>query len=702
MAEEEGANVEVEAPAELTAFAQSVAQTGPFVGSLAAAEASAQQGTTTETAEAADSAATERVTTQRTTAVAAAAGAEDARIVQAAVDDREQSATRNTLRGVQDMQGMEMIMLFFALLLGLGGRTDGLGSDQALRQLAEAFGSDGDQFVNTVRTYQNGDRSSSSAYAAATSLGKSVDPASIDMDAARATISEYGGSDNPLLALIYEHESGGDYNRVYSRDGSYQTMPLTDMTINEVLAWQDSYVADGSPSSAAGALQVIRGTLRTSVDEMGLTGNEIFDEEMQDRIAYHLLDKRGYDEYLRGEIDETTFGRSLAQEWASMPVLAGTQGQQRYVQAGESYYASDGLNRSGTAPATVMAAMRLAREDYLNPTAPGAFAGDPAIAEQFGNTITLAAPMGTNARMTSDFGPRDLRMSPMHRGIDLVPTEGGSRRIEAQQPMVFLHASHEAGFGHRAAFLLGHDDSGTPITVHYAHGANAVTHLTPGDVVLPGDYIMEMGNTGRSTGAHLDVRVHVGDHVIDPQLAMTSDLSDSKNNERLIAAAEDVLDGTARTGTYGAVMAPALRTAAVQRGVAELNAMREEAALLAQQQAAEDRLAAEAAVAAEEEETLVADAGSAGDGSTYDEAGVTAAATPAAVTIDDELAPSKATPVASLSAEFGSPDQPQGTDQVAAANETPPSEEDTAPEEVILAANGTGGAPGLGRTGTAV
>jgi hypothetical protein len=49
----------------------------------------------------------------------------------------------------------------------------------------------------------------------------------------------------------------------------------------------------------------------------------------------------------------TEFGKRLAQEWASFPVLAGTQGAHRYVREGETFYAGDGLNKSLVKPEQV-------------------------------------------------------------------------------------------------------------------------------------------------------------------------------------------------------------------------------------------------------------------------------------------------------------------------------------------------------------
>lgn len=303
----------------------------------------------------------------------AQAAAAEAQATRTAAQENEQAASRSTMRTVQDMQGMEMLMFLFMLLLGIGGDETGLGSDEALRGLANAFGADGDEFINTVRSYQRGDSTISEA---ATRLNRSVNVDTADLEEARAVIREYGGDDNPLLGLIArsEHkgnydEENGNYNIVYGG----REVPLTTMTINEVIAWQQNFTNNGSPSSAAGQYQIIRTTLTGLRDEMGLTGNELFDPEMQDRMGYQLLMRRGYDDYLAGEIDDATFMRNLSMEWASFPK----------DENGLSYYAGDGLNNALTNPASVLAAMQLAREDNLNPDRPGAFAGDPSIRERF-------------------------------------------------------------------------------------------------------------------------------------------------------------------------------------------------------------------------------------------------------------------------------------------------------------------------------
>jgi hypothetical protein len=108
------------------------------------------------------------------------------------------------------------------------------------------------------------------------------------------------------------------------------------MTVREVQNWQDASVRAGSKSSAVGGYQIIRKTLRGLVSEMGLTGDEIFDNNLQDRLGTQLLKRRGFDAWQSGKLSDDAFMNNLAGEWAALP-----------MPNGRSRYAGDGLNASG-------------------------------------------------------------------------------------------------------------------------------------------------------------------------------------------------------------------------------------------------------------------------------------------------------------------------------------------------------------------
>lgn len=100
-----------------------------------------------------------------------------------------------------------------------------------------------------------------------------------------------------IFELIKKVESGGDYNKTLD-NGRWTNGPqnLTSMTINQIRELQRSMLTpenkavhgDGG-SSALGAYQIVGKTLESLKTKMGLTGDELFDQSMQDRMAQVLL-----------------------------------------------------------------------------------------------------------------------------------------------------------------------------------------------------------------------------------------------------------------------------------------------------------------------------------------------------------------------------------------------------------------------------
>ena len=153
-----------------------------------------------------------------------------------------------------------------------------------------------------------------------------------------------------LLDLIARHESGGNYNIMYG--GKIER--LTEMTLSEVISLQNATVSAGG-QSASGKYQIIRKTLRGLKKEMRLTGEELFDETMQDRMAMHLLKRRGYHRFLCRTKTLKSMVRSLSQEWASFPK----------DESGKSYYAGDGLNKALVSYDEVIKVLKLERKQAL-------------------------------------------------------------------------------------------------------------------------------------------------------------------------------------------------------------------------------------------------------------------------------------------------------------------------------------------------
>lgn len=134
----------------------------------------------------------------------------------------------------------------------------------------------------------------------------------------------------PILALIGKTEGtdkGAGYNETLGY-GAYTggKVNLVGMTLDEVDALQTRMLRhkDNSwNSSAVGRYQIVRTTLRSLRKELGLSGTELYDAKMQDRLAMALLERRGLSRWQAGRMSDEQFLNSLAQEWASLPTSEG-------------------------------------------------------------------------------------------------------------------------------------------------------------------------------------------------------------------------------------------------------------------------------------------------------------------------------------------------------------------------------------------
>jgi len=147
-----------------------------------------------------------------------------------------------------------------------------------------------------------------------------------------------------LLDFIGSKEAPRGYDTVFGNRMDRMPKPLTTMTVDETIA-QGKWRTDTFGSSAAGRYQFMRATLASLKQTERLTGRERMTADLQDRLGYALLLRRGYAKFMAGQLSVAGFGLALAQEWASFPVLAATKGAHRQVQRGQTYYLGDGLNK---------------------------------------------------------------------------------------------------------------------------------------------------------------------------------------------------------------------------------------------------------------------------------------------------------------------------------------------------------------------
>lgn len=163
-----------------------------------------------------------------------------------------------------------------------------------------------------------------------------------------------------LLDLISSIEAPQGYETIYGNNQGKLKRPITQMTLDQVEAAQPTWTKRFG-SSACGAYQFMKntldapGTLRDIEGEMGLTGEELFDPELQDLMGYHLLKRRGFLKFMAGAMSIETFALNLAKEWASFPVLKRVKGAHRTVNRGQSFYAGDNVNKALVKPEKVEA-----------------------------------------------------------------------------------------------------------------------------------------------------------------------------------------------------------------------------------------------------------------------------------------------------------------------------------------------------------
>ena len=204
------------------------------------------------------------------------------------------------------------------------------------------------------------------------------------------------GSNKGIAAireLISSVESvGGNYNSLF---GGNTNVPLTTMTLAQVLQHQYNMVKAGARSSAAGKYQFMPDSLREYARKLNMDLNStIFDSTTQDALADILIREKGYDSYKSGKITAEQFLERLSMAWAGLPSPS---------KGGASYYGKDGLNRSHISMKDALAQIGQARTG-------GIFSGPSTgyLAMLHGNEAVIPANDGSSAlNFTESFGSSD-------------------------------------------------------------------------------------------------------------------------------------------------------------------------------------------------------------------------------------------------------------------------------------------------------
>lgn len=135
-----------------------------------------------------------------------------------------------------------------------------------------------------------------------------------------------------------------------------------------------------------------------------------------------------------------------------------------------------------------------------------------ALLSKLSSTMPLKAPLTEGYRISSTFGRRTDPINgrgAMHEGLDLV--NHYKSPVFAPAPGKVVYAGWRGGYGR-----LVEIDHGNGLHTRYGHLAKV--SVKKGQVIETGTEIGLLGNSGRSTGAHLHYEVRVNGEPHDPML----------------------------------------------------------------------------------------------------------------------------------------------------------------------------------------
>jgi hypothetical protein len=154
----------------------------------------------------------------------------------------------------------------------------------------------------------------------------------------------FAANDIDFLNLMGNLEGPRGFGTVSDFAPILPKKPLTEMTLVEVLDYQQDIRAAGTISSAVGRYQFIYVTLRDLVHKHAISGNLRFDGEVQTYLARFLMHKCGF---FDPATPTSQLANCLASVWAALPLVSGPT-------RGKSAYAADGINKALTTPETVL------------------------------------------------------------------------------------------------------------------------------------------------------------------------------------------------------------------------------------------------------------------------------------------------------------------------------------------------------------
>ncbi len=337
-----------------------------------------------------------------------------------------------------------------------------------------------------------------------------------------------------LLGLIRSAETSKGYEDFYDGSKLAPPKPVTQMTVREVQEWQRRSVNAGSASSAVGGYQIIRKTLNGVVDDLGLSGDELFDTELQDRMGLHLMAGRGYNDWVAGDITDEQFGNNLAKEWAGLPVISGNN-------AGRSYYDGDGLNASTVQPGNVIEALNASRNgtsyDFVRSGGGGGGGAPSSAPSEFELALSDLKPMEGFSPQAQEavattpiaaFNSIGQERQQAEEAAALTPSWWDGTKMAANEEWIGLNVARQMGreeFTPDSNFRLSEDlwkEVTTDLDEAYQGGLHAATseaHLRALSAQLKGEQQIDQDLAGLGWGG---TGLRLGAAILDPAAILAS------------------------------------------------------------------------------------------------------------------------------------------------------------------------------------
>jgi len=120
-----------------------------------------------------------------------------------------------------------------------------------------------------------------------------------------------------ILNTIYGVESNNNYDAWNTSAKNPPQKDLTSLTVKEIMDYQGN-----NNGPAAGAGQIKFDTLSYLINAGTLSEDDLFTAATQDVANNKLLDRRGFNSWLSGDLSDLDFGDNIASEWASIPLLS--------------------------------------------------------------------------------------------------------------------------------------------------------------------------------------------------------------------------------------------------------------------------------------------------------------------------------------------------------------------------------------------